>query len=108
VGVAAVCTLLMTGCAGISGPAKERLDAPVDCGQAQADTQLMKESKASGVWRITQGFQGILPPIVVISLIRGALGKPRGMYVDHWKVAFGSYNQQIDEKLAALARACGS
>ena len=42
--------------------------------------------------------------MVVLSLLRDIfIGKPyRSIYLDHWRVAFGSYNRQIDERVREL------
>jgi len=53
-----------------------------------------------------QGIQGIAPPMVVLSLLRDIYGKPfRSVYLDHWRIAFGSYNRRIDERVTEL-QAC--
>ena len=44
-----------------------------------------------------------MPPMIVLSLIRDIIGKPyRSIYLDHWRVAFGSWNNRIDERVAEL------
>ncbi len=42
--------------------------------------------------------------MVILSLLRDIfIGKPyRGIYLDHWRVSFGSYDRQIDERVGDL------
>jgi hypothetical protein len=43
----------------------------------------------------------------VLSLLRDIIGKPyRSIYLDHWRVAFGSYSEKIDVRVGEL-EACG-
>ncbi len=102
------CALFATGCAGMSPEARLILQQPASCEQAQQDMEELQDSRASGGKRVVQGFQGILPPLVVLSLLRDIfIGEPyRSIYLDHWRVAFGSYNNQIDARVEEL-QACG-
>jgi len=46
--------------------------------------------------------------MIVLSLLRDVIGKPyRSIYLDHWRVAFGSFNKQIEGRMAELD-ACSS
>ncbi len=100
----AACALLATGCAGMNPDARQMLQEPVECGNAQRDIQVLEESRPGGFKRFTQGLQGIAPPMVVLSLLRDIfIGKPyRSIYLDHWRVAFGSYNRKIEERVEEL------
>ncbi len=101
----AACALLAAGCAGINLDARETLQAPAECGQS---VEVLEASRANGFKRFTQGLQAILPPMIVLSVLRDLfIGEPyRSIYLDHWRVAFGSYNGRIDERVAEL-EACG-
>ena len=45
--------------------------------------------------------------MIVLSLLRDVIGIPyRSIYLDHWRVAFGTYNHSIDHRVIEL-RACG-
>ena len=102
-----VSALVLSGCAGMNVDARKMLQEPASCGNPQADIQTLQASRASGGKRFMQGIQGILPPAIVISLIRDIFGVPyRSVYLDHWRVAFGSYNNKIDTRVAEL-EACG-
>ena len=70
--------------------------------------QLLDESRPGGFKRVQHGLQGVAPPMVILSLVRDIfIGKPyRSIYLDHWRVAFGSYNKKIDERVSEL-QACG-
>ena len=106
--VAALCAILMSGCAGISEPTKQILKDSINCAQASSDRETLEADKAGALWRFAQGLQGIAPPMVVISLIRGAFNSPPGLYLDHWRVASGTYNERIDDRVEAIDRECGS
>ncbi len=100
--------LLAAGCAGIDPKARKMLQQPADCASAAADSAYLVEQKQGGWWRFAQGLQGIAPPLVVLSLLRDLfIGKPyRSIYLDHWRVAFGRYNEKIDNRVAEL-ESCG-
>ena len=101
----AACALLITGCAGMNPDARETLQQPPECGQS---VEQLEASRGSGMWRLGQGLQGIMPPMIVLSVLRDSfIGKPyRSVYLDHWRVAFGSYNRKIDARVDYL-QACG-
>ena len=100
-----VCALLVSGCAGMNPDAREILQQPPECGQS---TEQLEASHGSGLWRLGQGLQAILPPMILLSVLRDSfIGKPyRSVYLDHWRVAFGSYNRKIDARVDYL-QACG-
>ncbi len=89
----------------MSPEARLILQQPMSCEQSVGELQ---ESRASGGKRFMQGLQGIAPPMVALSLLRDIfIGEPyRSIYLDHWRVAFGSYNEKIDARVAALERSC--
>ena len=97
--------LFTYGCAGINPDARKMLQEPAACESPQQDIRLLEDSRAGGFKRVSQGIQGVAPPSVVISLIRDIfIGKPyRSIYLDHWRVAFGSYNKKIDTRVAKLS-----
>ncbi len=101
----AACALFAAGCAGMNLDARQTLQAPAECGQS---VEVLEASRANGFKRFTQGLQGILPPMIVLSVLRDLLiGEPyRSVYLDHWRVAFGSYNGKIDQRVEYLG-ACG-
>jgi hypothetical protein len=101
----AVCSLFAVGCVGIDPEARKVLKQPANCGAASQQIPMLEEEHASWVWRITQGVQGIAPPMVVISLVRDLFAWPyRSVYLDHWRVAFGSYNGKIDDRVGELKK----
>ena len=104
-----VCAFVISGCAGMTPEARLMLQGPVSCENVAADKQTLEDSHGNGRWRLGQGIQGIAPPMVVLSLLRDIFWrKPyRSIYLDHWRVAFGSYNNQIDARKAELD-ACSS
>jgi hypothetical protein len=87
--------------------ARKMLQEPASCENPQGDIETLQASRAGGGKRFAQGLQGIMPPMIVLSLIRDIFGKPyRSIYLDHWRVAFGSYNKKIDTRVTEL-EACG-
>ena len=102
------CALVTSGCAGMNLDAREILQRPASCDSAQPDIEALEASRGGAGWRFGQGLQGILPPMIILSLLRDAfIAKPyRSIYLDHWRVAFGSYNEQIDLRVTELQN-CG-
>ena len=87
--------------------ARRMLQEPADCADAQRGIEVVQDSRAGGGKRFAQGLQGIVPVTAVLSLLRDIVGKPyRSIYLDHWRVAFGSWNRRIDERVAEL-ETCG-
>ena len=88
---------------GMNPDARAMLQEPASCENPQADIETLEASRPSGGKRFTQGMQAIMPPMIVLSLLRDIVGKPyRSIYLDHWRVAFGSYSHQIDHRVAEL------
>jgi hypothetical protein len=102
--ILAVCAL---GCAGMTPEARQILQQPLSCEEAPEQVQALQESRPGGFKRFAHFIQGIGPPMVVLSLLRDAfIGKPyRSIYLDHWRVSFGSYSRKTDARLEEL-RAC--
>lgn len=103
-GFAAALALLTSGCAGISPEGRQMIHKPLDCANAQEGTRVLEADRAGGGLRVAQGFQAIAPPMIVLSALRDIfIGEPfRSVYLDHWRIAFGSYNRRIDARLAEL------
>ncbi len=106
--VIVVSALFASGCAGISHEARQLIQQPADCADAQANIDVLKENRAGAGKRVVQGVQGIAPPMAALGILRDIfIGKPfRSVYLDHWRIAFGSYNGRIDERVSEL-EACG-
>ncbi len=106
-GMLVACAVFASGCAGMNPDARLLLQQPANCEQTQQDIETLEASRAGGGKRIVQGLQGILPPMIVLSLLRDVIGKPyRSIYLDHWRVAFGSYNNKIDARVTELRQSC--
>ncbi len=102
-----LCVLTSYGCAGMNPDARKMLQEPASCSEPQSDIQFLEEHRPGGFKRFTQGLQAITPPMIVLSLLRDIfIGKPyRSIYLDHWRVAFGTYDHAIDHRVIEL-RAC--
>jgi hypothetical protein len=103
-GLAAALALLASACIGISPEARQMLQEPASCENAQQDSPLLEDNRAGAGKRVVQGVQGIAPPLLVLSVLRDIfIGKPfRSVYLDHWRIAFGSYNNRIDARVQEL------
>ena len=102
----AAAAALCVGCAGISPEGRRMLQESPSCDNAQASVELLQADRAGAGLRVVQGAQCFMPPLVVLSVLRDIYGKPfRSIYLDHWRIAFGSYNRQIDERITEL-KAC--
>lgn len=95
-----------TGCASIPERTKHELEQPLDCEHLDLQVARLSRDHAAPGQRLIAGIQGVFPLSVVISLVRDVLGKPRGIYMDHWRVAFGTYNERIEHRLDALHLEC--
>ena len=84
----------------ISPVAKEQLAQAVNCDTAAADIATLEAERASTGKRVSSGVRSIMPPAVVAGLLRGDTK-------DRAAVAFGAYNEQIDEKIREIRLACG-
>ena len=102
------CALLASGCAGMDPEARKLLQQSASCEEPTAQIETLQGSRAGAGLRVAQGLQGILPPMIVLSVLRDIFwGQPyRSIYLDHWRVAFGSYNRKIDARVAKL-EGCG-
>lgn len=106
VAVVALCAFALTACVGISPETKMKISEPVNCSSGYADIAYLESEHASGGKRFVQGLFGILPPSIIISALRAAARSPERMYLDHWSVASGSYNEQMDDKIASIKQRC--
>ena len=97
---------LVTGCASIPERTKRELASPIHCDDVDLQIARLSRDHAAPAQRFWAGLQGVFPLTVVVSLVRDLLGKPRGIYLDHWRVAFGSYNEKIEGRMDALQDAC--
>ena len=88
--------------------ARKMLQEPMNCANSQGDIQILEDSRPGAFKRVTQGLQALAPPMIVLSLLRDIfIGKPyRSIYLDHWRVAFGTYDHAIDHRVSDL-KACG-
>ena len=95
--------LLVSGCAGMDPETRATLQEAPTCPPRIDEISLLLQNKPVGWWRIFQGVQAVAPPLAALSLLRDVIGKPyRSIYLDHWRVAFGSYNEQIDQRVRLL------
>ncbi len=80
------------------------LQDPPNCTAASRDIQTLEDARQGGLTRFSQFLQAVAPPMIILSLLRDIfIGKPyRSIYLDHWRVSFGSYNRQIDERVGDL------
>lgn len=90
----------MIGCAPISKTAEEDMAQPVNCNTAEGDIRSLNTEKAHVGEEIGRGVTAIVP----IGLVVGVVTRTEG---DSLKVATGTYNKQIDAKIAEIKVQCG-
>lgn len=101
----AICLLVLGGCKNrspfpsISEETKQEVAKPVDCSTAEQDVAILEEERASVGKRMLKGVQSLLP----ISVVAGIL---LGDYTDRVKVAVGTYNNDLEAKIAEIQQAC--
>lgn len=98
---------LASGCVSIPQRTKQDLAAPLDCKHLDLQMARLARDYSSPGERFIAGVQGIIPTSAIPSLIRAAIGKPSSMYLDHWRVALGYTNDEIDQRMDALYEKCG-
>ena len=101
------CLGLVGSCASISQNTIAQIEQPVNCSSAEQDVAYLGEEKAGGLKRTLAFVTALLPPGSFIVIIRGILGKPRGIWTDKFKVASGSYNQKMEDKIERTQQQCG-
>ena len=104
--VVVLCAVALVACVGITPETKMTISQPVDCSLAFEDIAHLENAHASIGKRFFQGLMGVMPPSIIVSLFRAAARAPEGMYLDHWRVATGSYNEQMDEKIESIRQRC--
>jgi hypothetical protein len=94
-------------CASISQETIAAIEKPVDCSSASEDVTYLDDEKSGFFGRLFAGITAVLPPGSFIVIGRDLFGAPDGIWTDKWKVAFGSYNRKIDDKIAGTTQQCG-
>ena len=79
---------------------KETLKSPVNCATAEGDLRVLEAEKTHVAKRIAMGVTSITP----IGLVVGVATRTQR---DKMKVAIGTYNKMIDEKIAEIKQECG-
>lgn len=102
-----VLVVIVAGCVSIPESTKRELESPLECHHVDMQMARLSSDRPTPVKRVRAVIQGVFPIAVAISLVRGVLGKPRGIYRDHWRVAFGVYNEKIDDRMHDLRDRCG-
>ena len=91
---------LLAGCAPyISETAKYELEKDIDCSAARWDIEILEGEKASTSKKMAAGLRSVMPASVVVSIFKGE-------YSDGTRVAGGSYNRDIDEKIKEIRDTC--
>ncbi len=98
--VPTILLLLGAGCSPISQQAEQNLARPIDCRTAPGDIRVLQSEKANVLQQIASGVTAIQPAAAVIGVASGTEGAKL-------EVASGDYNRMIDEKIAAIKKACG-
>ncbi|MBW2292015.1 MAG: hypothetical protein JRG94_06845 [Deltaproteobacteria bacterium] len=94
-------------CASISQETIAAIEKPVDCSSASQDVAYLDDEKSGFFGRLFAGITAVLPPGSFIVIGRDLFGAPDGIWTDKFKVASGSYNRKIDDKIAGTKQQCG-
>ncbi len=73
---------------------------PVNCATAEQDIKKLKAEKKGVAEQIAAGVTSIAPPALVMGILTGSAG-------DKIKVATGTYDKMIDERIAKIKSECG-
>ena len=100
-GTVVVCLImLVAACSPISKQAKQELAQPVNCATAEGDIRILEQEKTHVVQQLANGVMAIAPAGLALGIVTGTEG-------DKLKVATGTYNRQLEEKIAEIKRTCG-
>ena len=94
-------------CASISQETIAAIEKPVDCSSASEDIAFLDDEKSGFFGRLIAGITAVLPPGVFIVIGRDLFNSPEGIWADKFRVASGSYNRKIDDKIAGTKQQCG-
>jgi hypothetical protein len=94
-------------CASISQETIAAIEKPVDCSSASEDVAYLDDERSGFFGRLIAGITAVLPPGVFIVIGRDLFSSPDGIWADKFKVASGSYNGKIDDKIAGTKQQCG-
>ena len=106
--VTALCLAFAVSCASISQETIAAIQRPVDCSTAEEDVTFLEDERSGFFGRLFAGITAVLPPGSFIVIGRGIFNSPDGIWTDKWKVAFGSYNRKIDDKVTETRSQCGA
>ncbi len=94
-------------CASISQETIAEIKKPVDCSSASEDIAYLDDEKSGFFGRLFAGIGAVVPPSVFIVIGRDLFNSPDGIWGDKFRVASGSYNRKIDDKIAGTKQQCG-
>lgn len=87
------------GCTGKSALGERELKQAVNCDTARSDISILEKEKAGVAERIVLGVTSVTPAGAVLGILTMT-------EADKLEVAVGSYNRQLDAKVAAIKREC--
>ena len=90
---------VVAGCTGKSAIGERELKQAVNCDTARSDISILEKEKASVVERVAIGVTSVTPAGAVLGILTMTED-------DKLEVAVGSYNSQLDAKIAAIKREC--
>ncbi len=91
---------LLVSCSSISKEAKAKLAKPVNCETAKKDITTLEKEKASVTRQTLAGVTSVMPSGAALALLTGDTKASA-------KVATGSFNREIDKKVAEIKKTCG-
>jgi hypothetical protein len=93
---------LLISCASQDTIKKGQADVkkPVNCATAEADIRVLQSEKTHANQQMAAGVSSVVPVGLVVGTVTGQEGT-------NVKVATGSYNKMLDDKIAEIKRECG-
>ena len=93
---------LLISCASQDIIKKGQADAkkPVNCATAECDIRVLQSEKTHADQQMAAGVSSVVPVGLVVGTATGQEGT-------NVKVATGSYNKMLDDKIAEIKRECG-
>ena len=73
---------------------------PVNCATAECDIRVLQSEKTHADQQMAAGASSVVPVGLVVGTVTGQEGT-------NVKVATGSYNKMLDDKIAEIKRECG-
>ena len=100
-GLLVVCVvMLLTACVKDEQRVEQEMKQPVNCATAEGDIRTLEQEKSHVAKQVATGVTAITPIGLVMGVVTGTEGTKL-------RVATGTYNTKIDQRIAEIKRTCG-